>query len=121
MGFVMSRSRWHILRSEGALTLCRQTPPRFDVSARTTLPAADPLRVAHQVRQDLWRSLQDLRGFSPVVQVVTGADGIEVTAGGRLTTRAPANITDKISTVLEDPAKRHRWVQRAQVRQGQTS
>ena len=71
----MSRKRWHILREGDSLTMTRALPVRFDVAAGTTLPGGGRLRLAMQVRQDLWRALQALRGFAPVVQV-TRRDGI---------------------------------------------
>lgn len=55
--------RWHITRGVGELTLSRQLPARFDVVASTTLPEGDPLRLAHQIRQDMWRMLKRVRGF----------------------------------------------------------
>ena len=113
----MARS-WHILREEGALTLCRQCPPRFDVAAATDLPMVDPLRLAHQIRQDMWRALQNVRGFSPVVRVERTSDGVKVTAGGRVMGPVSSVLTDRIGAVLADPAKRGRWLRHAARGQG---
>ena len=66
---------WHITRAEGTLTLSRRLPARFDLGVGTVLPqVARPERLAHQVRQDLWRALRDLRGFAPCVRI-TPQDG----------------------------------------------
>ena len=65
----MARKNWHIIRSGGELTLARRLPVRFDVAAQTTLPIAGKLRIAQQIRQDLWRLLRHVRGFCPVVRV----------------------------------------------------
>ena len=111
----MSRSRWHITRDDGQLTLSRQLPVRFDVAAETTLPPARAGRVAHQVRQDLWRALQRVRGFSPVVEVTTTSCGLRLRAGGRLPQPAAPDLKDKISAVLEDPSKRERWLRHARL------
>lgn len=104
---------WNILREEGALTLCRQSPPRFDVAAATDLPKADPLRLAHQIRQDVWRALQNVRGFSPVVRVVRSADGLRVTAGGRVLGPVSAVLAERVDAVLADPKNRRRWLRHA--------
>lgn len=101
---------WHILRAEGQVTVARHLPPRFDMSASTVLADGDGLRLASQVRQDLWRALQGLRGFSPVVEVTRKDDGMHVKAGGRTITPACSAMADRISAVLENPANRARWV-----------
>ncbi|MDE4173567.1 hypothetical protein PXK01_05340 [Phaeobacter sp. PT47_59] len=106
-------SRWHILREEGALTLCRQSPPRFDVASVTDLPLADPVRLAHQIRQDIWRALQNVRGFSPVVRVERCGDGARVTAGGRVEGVVAPVLAARISDVLANPANRRRWLRHA--------
>lgn len=107
----MSRNRWHILREEGALTLARRLPVRFDLQVRTVLPKGRKLRLAHQVRQDLWRALQDQRGFAPVVRVVEEDGQLVVTAGGQVDgmfSRAEAEA--RIAHVLDNPANRSRWM-----------
>lgn len=110
-------SRWHITRDDEALTLSRQKAARFDVSVTRALGPGRISRtaLAHQVRQDVWRALRRVRGFSPAVRVRTGTDGIDVTAGGalphpRLRTAA---MEARITEVLEDPANRRRWLTRA--------
>lgn len=80
----MSRKGWHVLRDGPRLTLARKLPARFDVEAATNLPAAGRLRLAWQVRQDIWRALQRQRGFSPVIEVTSGPGGLFVRAGGRI-------------------------------------
>ena len=108
---------WHILRGEGVLTLARRLPARFDVVACTVLPLADPLRLAHQVRQDVWRALQSVRGFAPVVEVRTGPDHLVLRAGGRTCQRAAPQVAQMVQDVLEDPENRNRWVRHAQPKQ----
>ena len=107
----MTRNRWHILRDDTVLTLARRVPVRFDLAVRTCLPEAGRLRVAHRVRQDLWRALQALRGFAPVVRVERTGAGLEVTAGGQVAGAfSRAHAEGKIRAVLEDPRNRERWV-----------
>lgn len=112
----MSRKRWH-MRTEGALTLhARHWPPRFDVQATTVLSDAQPERLALQIRQDLWRALQNLRGFSPVVQVERRAGELHVTAGGRVAGAVCAQTQARIAELLADPVRRRRWVSWARLR-----
>lgn len=110
------KSRWHILREEAVVTLCRQKPARFDVAVTVELPPADSLRLAQQIRQDMWRAVQNVRGFSPVVKIEEQGDGLLVTAGGRVAGRVPGNLAAEIKAVLEDMDKRQRWVRHAQRR-----
>lgn len=112
----MGRNRWHVIEEEdGALTLARRLPARFDVAAETVLPAGQrPRRLAHRVRQDLWRALSDLRGFAPVVRIVPCAGGVRVRAGGMVEGRfARQQVEADIAGVLEDAGNRARWTGRA--------
>ncbi len=100
---------WHEARAAGSYTLARQWPPRFDVSADARFPAVRRGRLARQIRQDLWRALKGLRGFSPVIQIAAAEDGLTVTAGGRLPTNVPG-VETQIRDLLQDPAHRARWI-----------
>lgn len=112
----MRRSNWHIQSDETSLTLSRRAPARFDVFAETLLPVGRKLRLAHQVRQDLWRALQDMRGFTPVIEVREVAGGLAVKAGGQFSGVFPKATTEaRIADVLADPAKRARWMRFARV------
>ena len=107
----MTRSPWHIQHEDGALILARRLPVRFDLAVRTRLPVAGKLRLAHQIRQDMWRALQGLRGFAPIVRIADGPDGLEVTAGGQVEGRVPrAWAEERIAEVLEDTGNRARWI-----------
>ncbi|WP_338020478.1 hypothetical protein [Dinoroseobacter sp. PD6] len=112
------RRGWIERRAGAVLTLSRRPGARFDLAAATRMPpVAARGRLAHQIRQDLWRALQGLRGFSPVVQVTAGPEGTEVIAGGQLVAaRAPkAQIEARIAALLEDPQHRARWLRHAGV------
>ncbi|SFM51826.1 hypothetical protein [Shimia aestuarii] len=117
----MSRTGWHILSEGETLTLARRNRARLDVAARTELPDAGRLRIAHQVRQDMWRALQGLRGFSPVVQVRREAGQLHITAGGEIAGAFSREyVENMIRDVLEHPERRSRWIRYARRSGGQS-
>jgi hypothetical protein len=103
------------LRTGAVLTLSRRPGTRFDLGAETVLPRVRSRgRLAHQVRQDLWRALRDLRGFCPVVQVSIGPEGTHLRAGGAVAGRiAKAHAEARIRALLDDPQRRLRWLRHA--------
>ncbi|GAA6182342.1 MULTISPECIES: hypothetical protein [unclassified Shimia] len=115
----MSRSRWHILREGDVLTMSRRLPVRWDVMAETTLPDAGLLRTAQQVRQDMWRGLQDLRGFAPIVEVRRDGGKLHLRAGGAVDGKlAQAHVESTIFEILNCPERRERWSRHARHRRG---
>ena len=107
----MSRTSWHVTYDGQAVTVSRRARPVFDVAGETMLPDACRVRIAHQVRQDLWRALQNVRGFAPAVQIERHDTGLHVTAGGQLACSAPVDqLRARIQHVLDDPQNRLRWV-----------
>lgn len=112
----MSRKRWHIDRQDGCYTLARHWPPRFDVCAEAMFPSARRGRLAQQVRQDLWRALRHLRGFSPVIVVSSTEGGLSLRAGGRALGPIPPGTEERIAALLTSPAHRARWLACAQHR-----
>jgi len=101
---------WHITKSEGQVTVSRQLPARFDVAVQTQLAGGNAARLAMQIRQDLWRALQNVRGFSPVVQITSVDDHMNVQAGGRVMGKVTANLSAEIAAVLENTENRSRWL-----------
>lgn len=114
----MGRAKWHLKRSETELVLARHWPPRFDVQATAQFPIVRRGRLAHQIRQDMWREFQGLRGFSPVIQILSQANRLDVTAGARVDTRTfpRQSIADGIAALLTSPEHRTRWINWAQER-----
>lgn len=111
----MTRKGWHILREEGQLTVARRLPVRFDVCAETWLPPLRKLPLAQQVRQDVWRALQRLRGFAPVVQVAETGAGLRVLAGGQVHGAfSKSRVNAVLLAVLDDAENRQRWIRWAQ-------
>ncbi len=110
----MSRTRWHILREGATVTVTRRLPVRYDVGLTSVLRRCDrPLRLAQQVRQDLWRAVRDLRGFAPAVTVRMTEAGAEITAGGRVEGPLPrAQVEAAIREMLDDRARQARWLAR---------
>ena len=101
---------FHILREEGAVTVARRVPVRFDVSAEARFGPLRKLALAQQVRQDLWRALQKVRGFAPVVRVTETGAGVTVTAGGQVEGRHDrARLEHVIAELLADPGRVARW------------
>lgn len=117
MGHTQGHQQWHMLREDGALTLSRRLPARFDFAARTVISGGAGLRkgrLATQVRQDMWRALQSLRGFAPVVHVKVLGNDLEITAGGAVAGRFPkAQSEARVLDVLECPDRRTRWLRNA--------
>lgn len=109
----MPKHRFHMLRQDGALTLARHLPPRWDVAGRGHLPGGRPERLAHQIRQDLWRALRMVRGFSPTVRLEPAQGGWAVTAGGRVVGPVPHSAEERIADLLNDPGHRTRWLRYA--------
>jgi len=113
----MKRLRWHILRSDDAVTVSRTWPLRWDVAVETVVPAAARERIAHQVRQDMWRALRSVRGFAPIVKVVRSSDVLRVVAGGCIEGRFDrCKVESQIKAVLEQPQNRARWLRSARKR-----
>jgi len=110
----MRQRQWHVWREANCVTIARHAPPRFEVAGSVMLAvAADTLcltRLAHQVRQDLWRKLQSLRGFSPVVSVSSVPGGVAIRAGGRAARPIPQTVEETITTLLSHPPSNQRWI-----------
>ena len=106
----MARKHWHILHENGALTMARRVPVRFDLGVVTRLEGGCKHRIARQVRQDVWRALRDVRGFAPAVKVEDCDGGLKVTAGGQVDGVFPKQAAEtQITDVLENKANRARW------------
>lgn len=110
------RRRWHIVEEGATLTVSRAWPPRFDLVVEARFPDVRRLRLAHQIRQDMWRTLRDLRGFRPVVAITRDGDGVTVRAGGAVCAPVPATAHDRLARLLADPARRRRWLTHAERR-----
>ncbi|MEM8978556.1 MAG: hypothetical protein AAGD04_03675 [Pseudomonadota bacterium] len=112
----MAKARWHILRSEDALTVSRVLPVRFDISAEAVFPLVHPLRLATQIRQDMWRLLQNLRGFAPAVEVVSEGGSLRVRAGGAVMGAVPGTAQMALEGLLNAAPNRARWCAYARLR-----
>lgn len=113
----MARNNWHRVREENAVTVTRRLPVRFDLEVSAEIAAPGPVsltRVAHQVRQDMWRQLQGLRGFAPAVRVEAEGTTLRIFAGGRLEGARPGEgVRDQLQGVLDSPRNRARWLRHA--------
>jgi hypothetical protein len=107
---VVTRRGWIEMEDGPTLTVARDAPVIWDVEAGAALPEMGRRRLAHAVRQDLWRTLRDLRGFRPAVAVTRGPKGLCVRAGGAVAGRVPAGTRERIGGLLEDPVRRAAWL-----------
>lgn len=110
--------RWMIRRDGDALLLARPGAGRLDIAVETRFPPLRPTVLAHEIRKDLWRRLQHLRGFSPVVRIEPAPQGLRVVAGGQMNVRhwPRENTLTEIESLLSTPAKRARWIAHARLR-----
>lgn len=68
-------------------------------------------RLARSIRQDLWRGLQNVRGFVPRVQVGPADHSLKIKAGGVLmASHAASGLGDRIAAVLDHPDNKIRWL-----------
>lgn len=132
-------ARWRITHQDDVARIApARGPDRMDLAihAAWDAPALAEgaslgryrIALARQIRQDLWRALQDVRGFAPVVEIASdhsgqggseaGAVRVLVTAGGRLDVpQAPrAAMEADIRSLLEEPAARARRQRHAALR-----
>ena len=86
------------------------------LEARATLPDLGRRRLAHAVRQDMWRMLQDVRGFAPVVEVTCRDGACHVRAGGAVAGRVPHGLSGRIQDMLDDHGHQAAWVKAARHR-----
>ena len=104
------RNGWHVAQTGTGYTVSRRWPARFDIRVCTRMPQLDHARLAMQIRQDLWRELRHLRGFSPAVEIVADEAGLTVCVGGRLLAgRAPSGTSARVAAMLDDPVRQARW------------
>ena len=101
---------WMTSDINGEYIMARRLPVHFDLCVETTMPLMSRRKLALQIRQDMWRVLQNLRGFLPAVSVTRAGDGVQVRAGGQFT--CPVNLPyaeTKLRDMLNDATYRQRW------------
>ena len=82
------------------------------------MPLMSAPRLAHQIRQDMWRKLQSIRGFLPVVEITHRGAHLHIRAGGELACPAPFERSgDRIFDVLSNRDNQRRWAGFAAARQ----
>ena len=91
--------------------VCKRLPVQFDLLAETNLPPCRSQKLALQIRQDMWRLLQNVRGLLPAVEVTGRETVIYVRAGGQLTCSVHVRSAQaKLQDMLDDPTYRQRWI-----------
>lgn len=115
------RNRWQFHAEGQGLVLARPGRARFDLVEELRLSAPGPLslrRLVLQIRQDVWRALQGLRAFSPIVAAIPQEGAILLRAGGQISGSAPIprSAAAALHTVVHSPANHQRWCRFAQAR-----
>ena len=99
--------------------LGKRFPVQFDLLAETIFPLCRSQKLALQIRQDMWRLLQNVRGLLPAVEVTGRETGMYVRAGGQLTCSVQVcSAQVKLQNMLENPAYRQRWINYAVLKRG---
>jgi hypothetical protein len=80
----IKRGNWFEIYDGPCFTLARRLPARFDISREISMPLMSAPRLARQIRQDIWRKLQSIRGFLPVVEITDSRGAFTHTGRGRV-------------------------------------
>ena len=90
------------------------------LSMPIVLTTSQRSRMAHQIRQDIWRACRHVRGFLPLVQVSTNGDETVIRAGGSLATRSghADALAAKVARVLDCGNNISRWQRHARRARG---
>ena len=106
---------WLIDQTDTHVLVTRRKPVRWDLLAEAVFPRCQPLRLAHQIRQDMWRDLKKIKGFAPAVEITLG-DTFHVKAGGRVERYVHPMAKERIVDLLNHPENRRRWLLHARDR-----
>ena len=110
---------WFHKQLGDAYFIAKRFPLSFDLLAETNFPVCRPKILALQIRQDMRRLLQNLRGFLPAVEVRVSVFCMHVRAGGQLTCSVHVQSAQfKLQNMLDDPVYRKRWKDYATLRRG---
>ena len=105
---------WVYRAVEGGLLHARAgLPDRWDIAIKRNwrFGLLSRRRLARAIRQDIWRDLQQVRGFVPRVLVAQNADLVQITAGGVLMAgRAAPVLENHLAGVLDNPGNKMRWL-----------
>jgi len=106
----IKRGNWFEIYDGPCFTLARRLPARFDISREISMPLMSAPRLERQIRQDIWRKLQSIRGFLPVVEITDRGAHLHIRAGGELTCPAPFERSgERIFDVLSNRDNQRRW------------
>ena len=110
---------WFHKQLGDAYFIAKRFPLSFDLLAETNFPVCRPRILALQIRQDMRRLLQNLRGFLPAVEVRVSVFCMHVPAGGQSTCSVHVQSAQfKLQNMLDDPVYRKRWKDYATVKRG---
>ena len=106
---------WIIEQSDERILVTRRKPVRWDVSAQAEFPRCRALRLAHQIRQYMWRELQKIKGFCPAVEIQIG-NTLHVKAGGRVARHVHPRASQWVDDLLNSDTHRRRWMAYAKLK-----
>jgi hypothetical protein len=110
-------SGWIISEQAGRLRIARQPNLRWDLKVRATFPICRRRRLGQQILQDMWRNLQDVRGFCPAVELWRDADLVVADIGGDVQGRFARGWTEgRITDLVNDARLRARWERFARIK-----
>ena len=75
---------WGMQKISGAFLICHYIPVRFDLSVETHFLFLSFRLLASQIREDMQKAMQSLRGFLSAIEIKKGTDDLSALAGGRL-------------------------------------
>lgn len=95
----------------GLFLICHCIPVRFDLSGEMHFLFLRSRLLASQIQQDMWKAVQDLRGFLPVIEIKKGTDDLSVLAGGQLNYPLHLGLVEvRLRQPFHDPQMRTRWL-----------
>ncbi len=101
---------WVTQKTSETVLISRRAPVRFDVCVKARFPFTKMGRLAYQIRQDMWSTMQILRGFLPATEISKITFDLSVRAGWQLTCPVHLGHAEEcLCELLHDPQMRSRW------------
>ena len=108
---------WVMQKTSGTFLICRRIPISFCFCVETHVPFLRLGLLASQIRQDMWKAMQNPRGFLSAVKIKKGTDDLYVLVGGQL--NCPVHLGSvemRLREPLNYPQMRTWWLQFAAIK-----